>query len=140
MLLNRFFLKGGLKTILDIIDNLASQLPELDEKNSAGAEPLLAIQPNLRKAFSLVRLFITSKGISDSHQTSLLATRDRYKDQGHYFVLSAFLTETRLACLPVFTRLLSLLGKLDKATTQPLLTILSELLLGGPEEIGRAHV
>jgi len=133
LLLNRFFLKGGLKAILDIINHCAQQLPQVQD-DLADSEAQLALQPDLRKAFSLVRLFITSEAINESHQIPLMTARERYKDQGHYFLLSTFLTETRTECLPVFTKLLSLLGQLDKVTTQPLLSILSDLLLGGPEE------
>lgn len=133
LLLNRFYLKGGLIEILDIILSLAENYPLLDDTNT-DSELLLAITTDFKKAISITRLFTTDMVIRDSPQTGLLSSRDRHKDQGHYFVLSTFLTDTRATCLPIFTQLLSMLNKLDKTTTQSLLSTVSDLILGGPEE------
>ena len=134
LLLSRFHSKGGLTALLDIIKSLAETLPSLNKDNEADNERLLAIPANLKKLFSLIRLFTTDSIINESPQSGYLSNRDRHKDQGHYFLVSIFLTDTRATCLPVLADLLSLLNKLDKATTQPLLTTLCDLILGGPEE------
>jgi E3 ubiquitin-protein ligase HUWE1 len=134
LLLSRFHSKGGLAALLDITKSLAESLPSLDKDNPADNERLLAIPANLKKLFSLIRLFTTDSIINESPQSGYLTNRDRHKDQGHYFLVSTFLTDTRATCLPVLTDLLSLLNKLDKVTTQLLLTTLCDLILGGPEE------
>lgn len=132
MLLNRFYLKGGLAAILRIVQSLAQTLPLLNKDDPS--ELLLAVPANLKKAFTLIRLFTIDSPIAESPQTALLTSRERNKDQGHYFLLSSFITETRATCLPVLADLLSLLGKLEKLTAQPLLSLLCDLVLGGPEE------
>ena len=134
LLLNRFHLKGGLAAILEITQSFAESLARLDKDDPANDERLVAIPPNLKKLFSLIRLFTAESVINESPQSSFLTGRDRNKDQGHYFLMSTFLTDTRAMCLPVFTDLLSLLNKFDKSTTQPLLNSLCDLILGGPEE------
>ena len=116
LLVSRFHSKGGLTALLDIIESLAESLPTLDKDNPVDNERLLAIPANLKKLFSLIRLFTTDSIINESPQSGYLTNRDRYKDQGHYFLVSTFLTDTRATCLPVLTDLLSLLNKLDKAT------------------------
>jgi E3 ubiquitin-protein ligase HUWE1 len=134
LLLNRFYLKGGLGAILEIIQSLAENLPLLDKNNSDDSESLLALPADFKKAISITRLFTTDMVINESPHTALLSNRDRHKGQGHYFVTSAFLTDNRTTCLPVFTQLLSFLNLFDKTTAQTLLSTISELILGGPEE------
>src|SRR6202011_763888 len=106
----------------------------LDKENNTDLDSLLALAVNFKKAFSIIRVFTTESVIIESPQTAMLGNKDRHKDQGHYFLLSAFLTDTRASCLPVLTGLLSLLNKFDNSTTQPLLSSLCDLILGGPEE------
>ena len=134
LLVSRFHSKGGLTALLDIVKSLAESLPSLDKDNPADNERLLSTAANLKKLFSLIRLFTTDSIINESPQSGYLTNRDRFKDQSNYFLVSTFLTDTRATCLPVLTDLLSLLNNLDKATTQPLLMTLCDLILGGPEE------
>jgi E3 ubiquitin-protein ligase HUWE1 len=139
LLLSRFHMRGGLKAILEIVQQLAVNLPSLDQENGADIEPLLALPANFKKAFSIIRLFTTDSIILDSPQTGLLSNKERHKDQGYYFVVSTFVTETRAACLPVLANLMLLLNKLDKSTAQPLLSTLCDLIVGGQEEYQSDH-
>jgi E3 ubiquitin-protein ligase HUWE1 len=135
LLLNRFHLKGGLNAILGVINSLNENFPPADKDATAvETERRLAISANLKRGFHLIRIFTTESLINESPQSAYLTNRDRHKDSGHYFSISAFLTDTRASCLPVLTNMLSLLNKLDKAIAQPLLSTLSDLILGGPEE------
>lgn len=124
----------GLQAILDITQALSESFPFLDKDNAADNESRLTIPATLKKIFALLHLFTTETAISESPQSALLTNRERNKDQGNYFLLSAFLTHTRAACIPVLTGLLSLLNKFDKITTQLLLSTLSDMILIGPEE------
>ena len=135
LLLKRFHLKGGLLAILDIMKSLTKNFVASDNDPTAvDTERLLAISTILKRGFHLIRLFTTESMISDSPQSAYLANRDRHKDSGHYFLMSAFLTNTRASCLPILTNMLSLLNKLDKPIAQALLSTLAHLILGGPEE------
>lgn len=128
--LYRFHSQGGLKLILNIIKSLTESI-RTSEKDD---ERLVAIAPNLKKFFSLVRLFITESSITGSQQTAALSNRDRHRDQEHYFNPATFLTDTRATCIPVFCELMEHLEDYDKGTAQPFLDILWNLILGGPEE------
>ena len=141
LFLNRFHGKGGLVAILSIIKSLTENFPPPPDKDatSADTERRLSIAANLKRAFHLIKLFTTESMINDSPQSAHLTNRDRHKESGHYFLMSAFLTDTRASCLPVLTNMLSLLNKLDKPVAQPLLSTLSDLILGGPEEFQTEH-
>lgn len=139
LLLSRFHAKGGLLAILSIIESLTENFPPEKDATEVGAERRLSISANLKRGFHLIRLFTTESMINDSPQSSYLTNRERHKDSGHYFLMSAFLTDTRASCLPVLTNMLSLLNKFDKAIAQPLLSTLSDLILGGPEEFQTEH-
>jgi E3 ubiquitin-protein ligase HUWE1 len=134
MLLNRFKLKGGLDALIDILNKLTDELPNCDKDDPQQKELAVSVPGNLKRCFTVIRLFTIGSHISESPQTGFLSSRDRYKDQGHYFLLSSFLTESRAAILPALTRVLSHINKLDKNTTHYLLLILCEVILGGPEE------
>jgi E3 ubiquitin-protein ligase HUWE1 len=134
LLLNRFHLKGGLKAILEIVQSIADNLPNVSDEDNNDRDFLLVLTANFKIAFSIIRLFTTVSVIADSPQSGVMTNRDRYKHEGHYFLISAFLTDTRAVCLPVLTNLLSLLNKLNKSIVQPLLSSLCELIIGGPEE------
>ena len=134
MLLNRFKLKGGLDALIDILNKLTDELPNCDKDDPQQKELAVSVPGNLKRCFAVIRLFTIGSHISESPQTGFLSSRDRYKDQGHYFLLSSFLTESRAAILPALTRVLSHINKLDKNTTHYLLLILCEVILGGPEE------
>lgn len=134
-LLYRFHKAGGPQVVLNTIKSLTVSLGTIDKEKVSDHERLVAIIANLKKLFLLVRLFINENHISEVPQTAALANRDRYRGQDHYFNLSEYLTDTRATCVPVFCELMGHLEVYDKGTAQPFLSIMSELIAGGHEEV-----
>ena len=120
--------------MLDILGRLTNELPRFDKNDPSQKELAVSVPGNLKRCFAVIRLFTIASHINESPQTALLSSRDRYRDQGNYFSLSNFLTESRAATLPALTKILSHLNKLDKNTTHYLLLLLCEIIVGGPEE------
>ena len=118
------------------MNGVIDELPQCDkdDKDEAQTKLIVGILANLRLCFAIIRLFTMASHIGESPQTAFLSSRDRYKDQGNYFVLSTFISESRAAALPVLTRILPYLNKLEKTTAHYFLFVLCEILLGGPEE------